>query len=176
LSTAYHPQTDGETKHVNQEVETYLWILCGDNPTTWSDLITQAEFAHNHRPHSVTGTDDLDSPPSSPSTQTLDNEPAISWRTNSPPLPARSNVYHIQAINITLYASKLRSNDASSEALNKLRLYLHDARYTKDIYAHANVDSPLHSLYNTYIHTSRLEGIASNLRNSPDSHSAFLSS
>jgi hypothetical protein len=55
LSTAYHPQTDGETERVNQEVDTYLQILCGDNPTTWFDLITQAEFAHNHRPHSVTG-------------------------------------------------------------------------------------------------------------------------
>jgi hypothetical protein len=107
--------------------------------------------------------DDLDSPPSSPTTQTLDNEPAISWRTDFPPLPARSNVYHIQAVDVPLYANKLRWDDASSEALNKLHFYLHDARYTKDIYAHANVDSPLHSLYNAYIHTSHLEAIASNL-------------
>ena len=28
LSTAYHPQTDGETKRVNQEVETYLQMFC----------------------------------------------------------------------------------------------------------------------------------------------------
>jgi hypothetical protein len=122
------------------------------------------------------GPDDLDSPPSSPTTQTLDNEPAIPWHTDSPPLLARSNVYHIQAVDIPLYANKLRSDDASSEALNQLCLYLHDARYTKDIYAHADVDSPLHSLYNAYIHTSRLEGLASNLRNSSNSHSAFLSS
>jgi hypothetical protein len=85
-------------------------------------------------------------------------------------------VYHIQAVDVPLYASKLRSDDVSSEALNKLHLYLHDARYTKDIYAHADVNSPLHSLYNAYIHTSCLEGIASNLQNSSDSHSAFLSS
>ena len=55
LSTAYHPQTDGKTERVNQEVETYLRIYCGNNPTLWADSISHAEFAHNHRPHSVTG-------------------------------------------------------------------------------------------------------------------------
>ena len=55
LSTAYHPQTDGETERVNQEVETYLRIFCGDNPLEWSNHIAMAEFVHNHRPHSVTG-------------------------------------------------------------------------------------------------------------------------
>ena len=54
LSTAYHPQSDGETKRVNQEIETYLWIFCGNNPASWSESISHAEFAHNHRPHSVT--------------------------------------------------------------------------------------------------------------------------
>ena len=28
LSTAYHPQTDGATKRVNQEIEAYLSIFC----------------------------------------------------------------------------------------------------------------------------------------------------
>ena len=54
LSTAYHPQSDGETECVNQEVETYLRIFCGSNPGSWADKISHAEFAHNHRPHSVT--------------------------------------------------------------------------------------------------------------------------
>src|SRR4029077_19768556 len=54
LSTAYHPQSDGETERVNQEVETYLRIFCGNNPASWSESISHAEFAHNHRPHSVT--------------------------------------------------------------------------------------------------------------------------
>ena len=34
LSTTYHPQTDGETECVNQEIETYLQIYCRDNPTS----------------------------------------------------------------------------------------------------------------------------------------------
>ena len=55
LSTAYHPQTDRETERVNQEIETYLRIFCGNKPTTWAESITHTEFTHNHQPHSVTG-------------------------------------------------------------------------------------------------------------------------
>ena len=55
LSTAYHPQTDGEMERLNQEVETYLCIFCGSHPETWADHIPMAEFVHNHRPHSTTG-------------------------------------------------------------------------------------------------------------------------
>ena len=54
LSTAYHPQTNGETEQVNQEIETYLRIFCGSNPTSWAQHITLAEFMHNHCPHSIT--------------------------------------------------------------------------------------------------------------------------
>ena len=32
LSTAYHPQTDGQTERTNQEIETYLHIFCANNP------------------------------------------------------------------------------------------------------------------------------------------------
>ena len=55
LSTVYHPQTDGETERVNQEVETYLWIFCGSHPETWVEHIPMVEFVHNHCPHSSTG-------------------------------------------------------------------------------------------------------------------------
>ena len=48
LSTAYHPQTDGETERLNQEVETYLRIFCSSHPETWTDHIPMAEFVHNH--------------------------------------------------------------------------------------------------------------------------------
>ena len=54
LSTTYHPQSDGETEQVNQEIETYLRIFYGNNPTSWMDSITLAEFTHNHHPHSIT--------------------------------------------------------------------------------------------------------------------------
>jgi len=54
LSTAYHPQTDGESERVNQELETYLRIFCQGQPTKWSDLLPMAEFSHNSATHSVT--------------------------------------------------------------------------------------------------------------------------
>ena len=54
LLTAYHPQTDGETECVNQELEVYLWIFCQNDPFSWADRLPTAEFSHNHRPHSVT--------------------------------------------------------------------------------------------------------------------------
>ena len=55
LSTAYHPQTDGETERVNQELEQYLRIFCNFQQDNWAELIPFMEFAHNARPHSATG-------------------------------------------------------------------------------------------------------------------------
>jgi hypothetical protein len=50
-STAYHPQTDRQTKCLNQELETYLQIYCRTNPETWVKHLPLAEFVHNHRKH-----------------------------------------------------------------------------------------------------------------------------
>jgi transposase InsO family protein len=55
MSTAFHPQTDGETEHVNQELEQYLWVFCNFQQDNWVDLIPFMEFAHNARHHSATG-------------------------------------------------------------------------------------------------------------------------
>ena len=54
LSSTYHPQTDGETERVNQEIETYLWIFFRSNPSEWSKQIPMAKFVHNIQPHSTT--------------------------------------------------------------------------------------------------------------------------
>ena len=53
-STAYHPQTDGETERVNRELEMYLRIFCKRIPEDWDKHLPMAEFAYNGRPHSVT--------------------------------------------------------------------------------------------------------------------------
>lgn len=54
LSTAYHPQSDGQTEQTNQDIEAYLWIYCGNFPRTWTQHITNLEFAHNQQIHSST--------------------------------------------------------------------------------------------------------------------------
>ena len=54
MSTAYHPQTDGQTERVNREIESYIRIFCTANPHTWADLLTDMEVAFNNREHSAT--------------------------------------------------------------------------------------------------------------------------
>ncbi len=54
-STAFHPQTDGQTERVNQEIEKYLRIFVNYRQTDWSDWLPLAEFTHNNRIHSATG-------------------------------------------------------------------------------------------------------------------------
>ena len=56
LSTAYHPQTDGQTECTNQEIEMYLCIFCANNPKSWLDLLPTAKFQHNSAPHHSTKT------------------------------------------------------------------------------------------------------------------------
>ena len=53
-STAYHPQTNGETECINQKLEIYLWIFCSNNPETWNKLVSIIEFCHNQHLHSTT--------------------------------------------------------------------------------------------------------------------------
>ncbi len=54
VSTAFHPQTDRQTEHVNQEVEKYFRIFINHLQTNWADWHPIAAFAHNNRIHSST--------------------------------------------------------------------------------------------------------------------------
>jgi transposase InsO family protein len=54
LSTAFHPQTDGESEWVNQELEQYLHICGNFQQDNWAMLLSIIEFAHNARPHQST--------------------------------------------------------------------------------------------------------------------------
>ena len=48
LSTAFHPQTDGQTERQNQTLEQYLRAYVGDNQASWTALLPLAEFAYNN--------------------------------------------------------------------------------------------------------------------------------
>lgn len=47
FSSAYHPQTDGQTEAVNGSLRNLLRCLVGENLWTWVTRLPQAEFAHN---------------------------------------------------------------------------------------------------------------------------------
>jgi Integrase zinc binding domain len=51
LTTAYHPQSDGATERVNQEIEAYLSIYCTSHPGDWLHSLSTLEFTHNNRRH-----------------------------------------------------------------------------------------------------------------------------
>jgi hypothetical protein len=55
FSTAYHPQTDGQTERQNQTLEQYLRIYCNFEQDDWAKWLSLAEFAYNDSVHAATG-------------------------------------------------------------------------------------------------------------------------
>ena len=54
LSTAYHPQTDGQTERMNQELEQYLRMFVNYRQTDWPKWLAIAKFSHNNKFHLAT--------------------------------------------------------------------------------------------------------------------------
>ena len=54
LSTAFHPQTDGQTERMNQEVEQYLRFFIKHRQKDWPEWLVMAEFAINNKVHMAT--------------------------------------------------------------------------------------------------------------------------
>lgn len=54
-STAYHPQTDGQSERVNQCLEQYLRCAVQDRPRQWRKWLPMAEFWYNSSFHSTLG-------------------------------------------------------------------------------------------------------------------------
>ncbi len=55
LSSGFHPQSNGQTERMNQEMETALRCLTSRNPSSWSKQLLWVEYAHNTLPSSATG-------------------------------------------------------------------------------------------------------------------------
>jgi hypothetical protein len=47
MSTAFHPQTDGQTERLNQTMETYLRCYVNYRQDNWVELLPLAQFAYN---------------------------------------------------------------------------------------------------------------------------------
>lgn len=55
MSSAYHPQSDGQTEVTNRTLGDMLRCLVGDNIKSWDTILCKAEFAHNHAVNRSTG-------------------------------------------------------------------------------------------------------------------------
>ena len=53
-STAYHPETDGQTERINAWVEQYLRLYVNHCQTNWLEWLSIAEFTHNQTTSSAT--------------------------------------------------------------------------------------------------------------------------
>ena len=54
LSIAFHPQTDGQTERMNQELEQYLRFFVEYRQKDWLEWLAAAEFAINNKVHTAT--------------------------------------------------------------------------------------------------------------------------
>ncbi len=55
LSTAYHPETDGQTERTNQTLETYLRAYTNYAQDNWVPLLPMAQLSLNNLPSDTTG-------------------------------------------------------------------------------------------------------------------------
>ena len=50
---AWHPQTDGQMEHINQELDQFLCLFVNKWQNNWYDLVLIMEFQHNNHVHSA---------------------------------------------------------------------------------------------------------------------------
>ena len=55
MSSAYHPETDGQTESSNKCMEHYLRCFIANNPRTWVELLPWAELSNNTTFHTNLG-------------------------------------------------------------------------------------------------------------------------
>jgi len=55
FSTAYHPQSDGQTERANRVIEDVLRCYVDTNQKNWDTLLPMVEFAMNNAPSDITG-------------------------------------------------------------------------------------------------------------------------
>ena len=55
MSTAHHPQTDGQSEALNRIIEDYLRAYSSEDQTAWARLLPIAQFSYNNSRNASTG-------------------------------------------------------------------------------------------------------------------------
>ena len=55
MSTAFHPQTDGQTERMNKVIEEMIRAFVERRPREWERFLPALEFAYNNSVHTATG-------------------------------------------------------------------------------------------------------------------------
>ena len=71
MSSSYHPQSDDQTEHLNQSMETFLRWFVNACPSKWSSWLALAEFWYNSSPHYALALPDSGSLPSACDTRQI---------------------------------------------------------------------------------------------------------
>ncbi|KAE8216955.1 hypothetical protein CF319_g8841, partial [Tilletia indica] len=101
LSTAYHPQTDGQTERVNQSLEQYLRTFTNYQQSDWSDFLPLAEFAYNNSEHSTTQT--------TPFFANKGYHPSFDFKAPQGDIVGQDNPYHPLATSVVDHLASIHS-------------------------------------------------------------------
>ena len=55
FTSGYHPKGNGQTEHINQTLEQYLYVYCNYQQDNWSELLSLAKFVYNNALSATTG-------------------------------------------------------------------------------------------------------------------------
>jgi hypothetical protein len=112
-SSAYHPETDGQTEVVNLKVKEILRCFVNHNQSNWDLFLIDLEFAYNSAPHSSTTL--------SPVSLTYGMEPRgapVGMTTNSNPAAA-DYIENIHTAVTTAHETIIRTNEYTTIQANR---------------------------------------------------------
>ncbi|KAK4685054.1 putative transposase, partial [Tremellales sp. Uapishka_1] len=129
FSTAFHPQSDGQTERVNQVLETYLRTHCDYDQSNWSSLLSLAEFTYNNSVHATTKFSPFEANygyhPLDPSSLALSNDsvPAVQQhldRLHSAHQALIENIKKAQITHAKFYNKRVKAIDSSDTPTFKI--------------------------------------------------------
>ena len=114
LSTAFHPQSDGQTERVNAIVEQYLRTYSDYLQTNWALMLSLAEFAYNNTASSTTNM--------TPFYANYGYHPRFSATVRDVPAPAaQDHVKHIKDTHSLCQASMKHAHESQKKYANRRR-------------------------------------------------------